>query len=380
MAFLYFGARVDAGIPFNVHLEHNTSGWIGPFNLILAQDNNTTNTSATTMSLQPDKYVARYVKTPSTPFLQMHPGCTLFRQEDFERQMCATAVNETVHAQTLVGRGEDPYAPYFGNCSHGNVKPILPLYEFVFVPHVDKKTNKVVDQLQIKLDYKIMTMPHPKDIAYKLMPRLQSLFNNRKNGEFHISGPYCYGDDPHRGWTFDFNYDSQQPGKQFMSLQHGCVEDLPCVPTAGILGSIHDTHMIYYNSSSDGDNGNGTNSLDLDKIIISILSYILLLALVVSITCNCRQSRQVKRLQQQQYHRALFHHEVDENGNHDQEHPNGVANAGSSGMLLQPLLADRDEDDDDVFDGTDNLLAGQDDHQQQAVSNPTTTTPITESV
>lgn len=182
-AFFYFGARVDAGIPFNVHLEHNTGGWTGPLSVILAQ-----NTSAVTTNSVVDQYVARYVQSPSTPYLHMHPNCTLFNSEDFERYMGPTAVKETVEAQPHDAHGQDPYHQYLGTCDNGNVKPILPLFDFVFVNDTDG-TEKV----QVKLDYKILTFPKPGAPMYKLFPTLQERMNKR-NGDFHISGPYCYGE------------------------------------------------------------------------------------------------------------------------------------------------------------------------------------------
>lgn len=35
--------------------------------------------------------------------------------------------------------------------------------------------------------------------------------------------PSITGDDPKRGWTFDFNYDSKREN-DVMTLVHGCVE------------------------------------------------------------------------------------------------------------------------------------------------------------
>ena len=184
-AFLYFGARVDAGIPFNVHLEHNTGGWTGPLSLVLAQ--NTTAAAAASKDAVVDQYVARYVESPSTQYLHMHPNCSLFAPEDFERYMGSAAVKETVQAQPHATHGEDPYAKYLKTCDNGNVKPILPLFDFTFVHDTDG-TEKV----EVKLDYKILTFPHPGAPMYKLFPTLQERMN-RRNGDFHISGPYCYG-------------------------------------------------------------------------------------------------------------------------------------------------------------------------------------------
>lgn len=183
-AFLYFGARVDAGIPFNVHLEHNLGGFVGPLNMVMAQNITKANDNTTNVV---DQYVVRYVDSPSTQYLHMHPNCSLFAPEDFERYMGPSAVNETVKAQPHATHGEDPYAQYLKTCQHGNVKPILPLFDFSFVNDTDG-----TERVEVKLDYKILTFPKKTAPMYKLFPKLQERMNKR-NGEFHISGPYCYG-------------------------------------------------------------------------------------------------------------------------------------------------------------------------------------------
>jgi hypothetical protein len=271
-AFLYFGARVDAGIPFNVHLEHNLGGWVGPLNMVMAQ-NSTRDENMTSIV---DQYVVRYVDSPSTQYLHMHPNCSLFGPEDFERYMGASAVNQTVHSQTHASHGEDPYVPYLKTCAHGDVKPILPLFDFSFVKDVDG-TEKV----EVKLDYKILTFPHEGAPMYRLFPTLQERMN-RRNGAFHISGPYCYGDDPKRGWTFDFNYDSNNEN-EYMSLVHGCVEGLPCLPSAAeiALGGTG-VGLVHVKSKA--------TTFGSDALL-TIAVYALSMALLVSITFHCKRSQ-----------------------------------------------------------------------------------------
>lgn len=183
-AFLYFGARVDAGIPFNMHVEHNLGGWVGPLSLIFAQNTTLDNTTNVV-----DQYAVRYVDSPFTKYLHMHPNCSLFAPEDFERYMGSSAVKETVKTQANTSHGgQDPYHEYLKTCDYGDVKPILPLFDFSFVNDTDG-TEKV----QVKLDYKILTFPKKGAPMYKLFPTLQERMN-RRNGDFHISGPYCYGE------------------------------------------------------------------------------------------------------------------------------------------------------------------------------------------
>ena len=145
-AFVYFGAKVDAGFPFNIHKDHNTANWVGPLSMILAQ--NTTDNEGVL-----DHYVARYVESPSTKYLQMEPNCSLFGPDDFENYMGETAVKNTVKMQTTTTKG-DPYQEYLKTCDNGSVKPILPLYDFTFV---EDATGK--EAIQVKLDYKILTFP-----------------------------------------------------------------------------------------------------------------------------------------------------------------------------------------------------------------------------
>lgn len=308
-AFFYFGARVDAGIPFNVHVEHTTGGWIGPLNIILAQNTSTTRTSDDTIIM--DHYSVRYAETPTTSLLHNHPNCTLFGSEDFEKYFGKTAVQTTVREQVHATShdGEDPYAPYLKTCENGNLKPILPLFDFVFINDTTKE-----EKLEIKLDYKILTFPKKGAPMYKLFPTLQERLNRRK-GEFHISGPYCYGNDSNRGWTFDFNYDSKHES-DYMTLVHGCVEGsyyyivyssasvvmlikahsllfwhiiigLPCVPSAGEISvSGAKTQVIHKPATKTATFGS--------EVFLTILAYALSMALLISITYNCKLSRRAK--------------------------------------------------------------------------------------
>jgi len=59
---------------------------------------------------------------------------------------------------------------------------------------------------------------------------VQKKFNGAGFG-FHIDGPFCYGDDPHRGYTFDMGFDSRDLNGA-LKFQHACIEGLPCIPPA----------------------------------------------------------------------------------------------------------------------------------------------------
>lgn len=317
-AFLYFGARVDVGAPFNQHVEHNTGGWIGPLSMILAQN-------STTDAL--DQYVVRYVQTPSTPYLHMHPNCTLFDPEDFQRYMGPIAVNETVKRQTHTSHGEDPYEQYLKTCDNGNVKPILPLFDFLFVNDTDG-----TEKLEIKLDYKILTFPKKGAPMYKLYPTFQEKMN-RRNGVFHISGPYCYGDDPKRGWTFDLNWDSKN-GNEYTTVVHGCLEGLPCLPSAAeISAGGPATDMFHVD---------GKTATFGTEVLLTILVYALSMALLISITYNCKQSQ-----------RATHERRQESSPGRRPRVPPGPYGDLAEGALSHPLLEHEDAADESKEDETD---------------------------
>ena len=213
--FVNFGARVDAGFPFFVHKYHDTGDWIGPLSVVMAQNE----TAVLDIDNVVDQYSIRYVQTPTTPYLRMDPNCTLFSPDDFQKYMGMTAVKETIKVQSNATHGKDPYEQYLGTCQNGDVRPILPLMEFTFVESPDQPEKESV---QVQLDYKVLSFPHKSDIMYKLFPRLQKRLNQPGSG-FHVSGPYCYGEDPKRGYTFDFTYDSRHE-TNLLDLVHGCVE------------------------------------------------------------------------------------------------------------------------------------------------------------
>lgn len=228
-AFVYFGAKVDVGFPFNKHRSEDTGGWIGPLNIIMAQDDIDSSTGPVTL----DRYASRYVTTPITQLIRMPENCTLLERQDFDMIVGKNAVINTVQGQyDLSGDDDDdkdPYEKYKHTCENGDVKPMLPLFHFDFI----QDSNTGTESINVKLKYKLMTIPSKKDYMYEIYPQIQQRFN-RLNTGFQISGPYCYGNDPNRGYSFDMNFDSTDP-KEMIKVQHGCVEGLPCLPTAATL-------------------------------------------------------------------------------------------------------------------------------------------------
>ena len=205
-------------------------------NIVMAQDDTVLIDASGTKNndMIVDRYVSRYVQTPSTDFIQMPKNCTLLREEDFRKIAGDEAVRQTAQAQydpdSNNNSDADPYQKYLNTCENGDVKPLLPLFQFDFVKE-DQESDQ--ESIEVKLDYKLMTMPRKKDYMYEIYPKIQNRVNRADLG-FHISGPYCYGDDPKRGYSFDMNFDSRSP-KQMLKLEHACVEGLPCTPPAAIL-------------------------------------------------------------------------------------------------------------------------------------------------
>ena len=184
-AFMYFGARIDVGFPFNKHRAQDTGDWIGPMNLVMAQDEVNADGRGNTV----DSYVSRYVQTPSTEFIRMPKNCTLLREEDFRKIAGSEAVKQTAAGQYDPNReGDDPYEKYKNTCKNGDVKPLLPLFKFDFVQDEDTKEENV----EVKLEFKLMSMPRKKDFMYEIFPKIQNRVNKANLG-FHLSGPYCYG-------------------------------------------------------------------------------------------------------------------------------------------------------------------------------------------
>jgi len=174
------------GFPFNKHRAQDTGNWVGPMNIIMSQDMSGEDGNSNIV----DRYVSRFVETPSTEFIKMPKNCTLLREDDFKKIAGVDALRETAKGQYDPSNGSnDPYEKFLKSCKNGDVKPLLPLFQFDFVQDGDGKEETV----EVKLDYKLMSMPHKKDYMYDIFPRIQNKVNNMGFG-FHISGPYCYGE------------------------------------------------------------------------------------------------------------------------------------------------------------------------------------------
>mmetsp|Transcript_6778 Transcript_6778/g.7854 ORF Transcript_6778/g.7854 Transcript_6778/m.7854 type:complete len:522 (+) Transcript_6778:155-1720(+) len=301
VAFMAFGAKIDVGFPFNKHHSEDMGGWVGPISIIMAQNqtlantNHTTNSNnndGTTNNILVDQYASRYIETPTTPYLKMPESCTLLEYDDFEKGFGPTAVRNTVQAQydpntnASTDSTTDPYQKYLQTCDNGDVKPLLPRLQFDFVQ--DGVTGE--ERVEVEIKYKLLTIPHKKDYVYSLYPMVQRRFNNADLG-FHISGPYCYGDDPKRGYTFDMDFDTKDP-KSMIQLDHGCIDGLPCVPPVSELQSCDS--KIDVQPSIPG------ATIDIGHTLYFTLALgLLFFVLLLSMVGNCRLRRKLALVQQQ---------------------------------------------------------------------------------
>ncbi|CAB9531469.1 expressed unknown protein (Partial), partial [Seminavis robusta] len=199
--FYYFGVKINSPSKPKAHKELSTGAWVGPFNLIMAQDANDNNQTNNLV----DRYVGRYVQSESMtpPFLQnMAPvQSTLYTKPDRYQDFLGTsALAYTTRVQanftnSIGHEKEDPYSPYRETCDHGNMQPILPLLELDFYNN-DNNNDTANDPIPtFRLKYKIMAVPTPDEAVSRILKPLQSKFQG--NGGYNIiGGPYCYGDDP----------------------------------------------------------------------------------------------------------------------------------------------------------------------------------------
>jgi hypothetical protein len=250
-------------------------------NIIMAQDDMDSGGSADTNII--DRYVSRYVTTPITTLIRMPENCTLVESQDFDLIVGRDAVMNTVQGQydPSDDGDKDPYEKYKHTCDNGDVKPMLPLFHFDFLQ--DSDTG--IETINVQLKYKLMTIPSKKDYMYEIYPQIQQRFNHLNTG-FQISGPYCYGNDPNRGYSFDMNFDTSDP-KEMIKVQHGCVEGLPCLPTAATL-------------YTDSANSIPITPLPDDATTVSVVPMIIftfiVLAFVALVTLLFRQNRVLKQM------------------------------------------------------------------------------------
>jgi len=297
-------------------------------NMLYDVNNNTSTTLV-------DKYVSRYVQSQSVSpsFWQNLPPteCTLYNKADdwtcflgSSSLEYMTAVQTNLSIANSTNRQPDIYAPYLQTCQHGNVQPTLPLVELEFRNFNSNSTINATNntdnnklKMALKFQYKIMAVPTPDEQAYRLLPQLQSKFQG--HGEYNIlSGPYCYGDDPHRGYSFDLNFntaeqqsteksntDKQKLGQSF--LIRGCVDGYPCVPRAAMgqipmVPSHNDTCDKKDHHDKHSDDGHHPG-VGLTTMLLSFGCYFFTITTLISATFNCHLSHKFQQATKKQKER-----------------------------------------------------------------------------
>jgi hypothetical protein len=296
--FYYFGVKINAASKPMAQLELSTGDWIGPFNLVMAQKDSNDITTGNASLI--DSYVARYVQSQSIvpPFLQnLAPAqCTLYTKPDLYAAFLGNpALKYTAKVQTNYTLTNDPYECYLETCHHGNLQPILPHLELDFV--LPNDANNTLAQL--KFQYKIIAAPTPDEQAYRVIPQLQSKFQGQ-GGYNIIGGPYCYGDDPRRAFSFDMNFTSTattstpSSGSFLQSdkitFVRGCIEGYPCVPPAA-MGGIPTIIINQTCPQPPHPDPDHHSTGVFSNVLLGIICYSLTVALLVSITFHCQVSR-----------------------------------------------------------------------------------------
>jgi hypothetical protein len=366
-AFFQFGFQLRTGIAFKTYTFMNTSDWLGPYNLVMAplprsenlevirvaalgeaKATTTTTTAATTENtfgsssvakkyLQ--KFVSRYVITPSSSQLQYPPEATVLQPETFDRIVGMTAINQTIHVQQSLRPREDPYALYRETCVKGDIPAgILPRIQLGMLTTTTTITDDDDDDIprmaishdllslpsstfrnvssssttteiaMLRVDFSLLSLPDPKSKLYNLWPTLQQ----HLGATFPLEGPYCYGNDPKRAYAMQLAYDSAFDGtaNQTWKAVKGCLPDLPCWSDDG--------PAIPYDNGSTGQH----ILADLTGVT-ALVGYFLGFLLLISLGFNMQLSNQLKRIQQQQHqqqdnprHHNTYNHTATPSGRH----------------------------------------------------------------
>ncbi|KAL3925720.1 MAG: hypothetical protein SGARI_005796 [Bacillariaceae sp.] len=261
------------------------------------------------------KFVSRYVTTPTSSQLQMPPDATILPPEIFDRMLGLTAINQTIQEQQSLQKGQDPYAAYRDTCVKGDIPAgILPQIQLGMLTTTTEEndpsapvvmgdgfepddlfsasiatTSTKTEISMLRVDFSMLSLPDPKSQLYKLWPSLKKHLGS----QFPLEGPYCYGNDPRRGYAVQLAYDSafDKANNQSWQVIKGCLPDLPCWSDVG-------PPIIPY------DNGNSGKYV-LDPMgVAAFVCYFLGFVLMISLVFNCQLSNQLKRMQEDQQRRV----------------------------------------------------------------------------
>jgi hypothetical protein len=216
-------AFVQAGFSFQAPFSasHNnvnnwTSGadWSGPYHVVWAHEQATQSQQSPAQSQSPpdngndaaaatlDRYYSRYVTTAASPLLAKRPRDeSLWGRDEFAASLGPAALRTTVARQATwnwTHNGADPFRRYQNTCASGNLTPTLPLYRVEFDPASP-------DHLRLQVAASLLLAPSRKSKAFALMPWIHKVINAHVNG-FALRGPYCWQNDPKRGYVRSFGH------------------------------------------------------------------------------------------------------------------------------------------------------------------------------
>ena len=291
IVFIFIEYYVDFGFPYNTKHVWSTGEWVGPYHVVFAQDPDVYNEGRVTSDgeLILDTYILKYLNAPSTEYLTLPRGCTMFAPDEFKEYLGAAAVNHTVQNQAMGLSFEESFEPYYKTCENGDIKPMLPYVNFTFVRGNDVNHT---EKLYVRFEMKLLTYPNKESALYYLMPSLQD------NG-FPISGPYCYDGDPNRGWTFDLVFDSQEGTTLGTELEHSCIGDYECVPpqleACNCSMAVNDNILFEPIEANNNPIGLKTD------IYIEIATVLLIIVSIASIGYNFYLQKRIKELDSELY-------------------------------------------------------------------------------
>jgi hypothetical protein len=249
-------------------------------------------------------FLSRYVETPATVrTLQRPQNCSIIPPALFDTMVGIDAVRNTIHKQRHVSitDGIDPYSPYQDtHCNHGDVQAILPLLEITVdtITTVRAKDRVILNKTNtvgnMKVEYNILNIPDP--ITDKSLYRIWPTMQQHLGKDFPITGPYCYGTDPHRGHSVRVSYDSNNATRNhtWQVVKDTCIDGLPCWNGGGGDDGHSANHYIPYDNHT-----SGYHIVDPAGVAM-VLCYAMGFLLLISLVFNMQLSNQLKRIQQQQ--------------------------------------------------------------------------------
>ena len=80
IVFIFIEYYVDFGFPYYTEHVWSTGEWVGPYHVVFAQDYDVYGEGKQTSDgeLILDRYILKYLNAPSTEYLNLPPGCTMF--------------------------------------------------------------------------------------------------------------------------------------------------------------------------------------------------------------------------------------------------------------------------------------------------------------